>query len=158
MPKSNNPLIKSKDRVKDRGEVFTAYREVQAMCDLIPFDPNDRYLEPACGNGNFVIEVFRRKYEHFYYQGHMFPALSAASLVYAVDIAPDNVAECRERLFTYATTGKDPVMGFCAPDLTAPDTLVDPELLRECLNYTIVEGDFLTMTLETLWPRGFILL
>ena len=52
--------IKSRKRVKAFGEVFTAEREVRAMCDLIP-DWSGNVLEPACGNGNFLVEIARRK-------------------------------------------------------------------------------------------------
>lgn len=55
-------LIKSKERVRDLAEVYTAEREVRAMLDLVPeFSLNQTFLEPACGNGNFLIEILRRK-------------------------------------------------------------------------------------------------
>ena len=59
-PLRHGSQIKSKKRVKDHGEVFTAEREVKAMCDLIP-DWSGNVLEPACGNGNFLVEIARRK-------------------------------------------------------------------------------------------------
>ena len=56
--------IKSKERVRERGEVFTAEREVNAMLDLVK-DETERidstFLEPACGDGNFLAEILRRK-------------------------------------------------------------------------------------------------
>ncbi|MGN1066082.1 MAG: hypothetical protein ACI4QC_11780, partial [Thermoguttaceae bacterium] len=58
--------IKSKDRVADHGEVFTADREVNAMLDLVKQETervDSRFLEPACGDGNFVVEILRRKLE-----------------------------------------------------------------------------------------------
>ena len=58
--------VKSKQRVADRGEVFTAEREVKAMCDLVADECNridSRFLEPACGNGNFLAEIITRKLE-----------------------------------------------------------------------------------------------
>lgn len=55
-------LIKSKKRVRDLAEVYTAEREVRAMLDLVPdFSLKQTFLEPACGNGNFLIEILRRK-------------------------------------------------------------------------------------------------
>ena len=58
--------IKSKDRVANHGEVFTNIREVNAMLDLVKDETqriDSRFLEPACGTGNFLIEVLRRKLE-----------------------------------------------------------------------------------------------
>ena len=56
--------IKSKQRVVDHGEVYTNHREVSAMVDLVSHEANrieSKFLEPACGNGNFLIEVLKRK-------------------------------------------------------------------------------------------------
>ena len=56
--------IKSKERVAQRGEVFTAEREVNAMLDLVKNEclrPDSRFLEPACGDGNFLSAILRRK-------------------------------------------------------------------------------------------------
>ena len=56
--------VKSKQRVADHGEVFTADREVQAMCDLVKQETeriDSRFLEPACGEGNFLAEILKRK-------------------------------------------------------------------------------------------------
>ena len=56
--------IKSKKRVASRGEVFTAEREVKAMCDLVKDETeriDSRFLEPACGDGNFLAEILTRK-------------------------------------------------------------------------------------------------
>lgn len=83
--------IKNKKRVKDHGEVFTAEREVKAMCDLVP-DWSGNVLEPACGNGNFLVEIARRKL-----QIGMTP-VEAAGTIFGIDILPDNVREARERL------------------------------------------------------------
>ena len=58
--------IKSMQRVADHGEVFTSEREVNDMLDLVKQETeriDSRFLEPACGNGNFLIEVLRRKME-----------------------------------------------------------------------------------------------
>ena len=100
--------IKSKARVRARGEVFTAAREVNAMLDLVKDETENidaTFLEPACGDGNFLDEVLRRKltvcrkrygrsstdYEKF--------SFLACTTLYGVDIMADNVAQCRERLF-----------------------------------------------------------
>lgn len=93
--------IKSKVRVKERGEVFTAEREVKAMCDLIPEnvwrDITKTFLEPACGNGNFLVEIFERKLK---YCKDERDGLKALSSIVGIDIAEDNCFESRVRLMT----------------------------------------------------------
>ena len=62
--KSHTPQIISRQRVADHGEVFTAEREVKAMCDLVKTETeriDSRFLEPACGDGNFLAEILSRK-------------------------------------------------------------------------------------------------
>lgn len=100
--------VKSKKRVSDHGEVFTNEREVNAMLDLVKQETErieSRFLEPACGNGNFLAEVLNRKLEvvknkykknQFDYERN---AIIAISSIYGVDILEDNAQECRERLF-----------------------------------------------------------
>ena len=101
--------IKTKERVADHGEVFTSEREVNAMLDLVKGETErieSRFLEPACGTGNFLAEILHRKltvvknryrksqleYERY--------AVLAVSSIYGIDILEDNVKECRERLFS----------------------------------------------------------
>ena len=100
-------LVKSKERVTAHGEVFTAACEVNAMLDLVQgqFDRMDsRFLEPACGTGNFLVAVLRRKLAVATRKfGKRQPAwelnaVVAVSSLYGVDILPDNVEECRTRL------------------------------------------------------------
>jgi type I restriction-modification system DNA methylase subunit len=58
-------LIKSKKRVADHGEVFTPKWLVEAMLDLVRGETeriDSRFLEPACGSGNFLIQVLKRKF------------------------------------------------------------------------------------------------
>lgn len=100
--------VKSRQRVQDHGEVFTNEREVNAMLDMVDDECNrieSRFLEPACGDGNFLAEVLRRKlavakrrygrsvsdYER--------AAFVAVCSIYGVDIMEDNCEACRERLF-----------------------------------------------------------
>ena len=101
--------IKSKQRVSDHGEVFTAEREVKAMCDLVLNETqqiHSRFLEPACGDGNFLAEILMRKlqcadlrkYRRSAYDWERNSLLALGSL-YGVDILMDNVRACRERLF-----------------------------------------------------------
>lgn len=91
--------IKSKKRVKDFAEVFTAEREVKAMCDLIPKETWDNiestFLEPACGNGQFLVEIFARKLERCKDEKD---GLKALASIVGIDIQQDNVIESRERL------------------------------------------------------------
>ena len=100
--------VKSKKRVTDHGEVFTSEREVNAMLDLVKNETENidsRFLEPACGNGNFLTEVLRRKLvivETRYVKSQVeFEryAVTAISSLYGVDLLEDNVIDCRKRLY-----------------------------------------------------------
>ena len=100
--------IKSRKRVTDHGEVFTSEREVNAMLDMIKQETErieSRFLEPACGNGNFLVEILRRKLKIVKDKYKKSPseyekyAVLAISSIYGVDILRDNVEECRNRLF-----------------------------------------------------------
>ena len=101
--------IKSKQRVAEHGEVFTAEREVKAMCDLVKQETeriDSRFLEPACGDGNFLYEILSRKLAVVKKKYKRSPldyeknAILALSSVYGVDILLDNAIACRERLFS----------------------------------------------------------
>lgn len=94
----------------DHGEVFTSEREVNAMLDLVKPETErieSRFLEPACGTGNFLIEILRRKLnvvEHRYKKSKLEYeryAVLAVSSLYGIDILEDNVVDCRNRLFNY---------------------------------------------------------
>lgn len=100
-------LVKSKQRVADHGEVFTPEWMVKAMLDLVKNESeriDSRFLEPACGSGNFLVEVLKRKlaavelkygksdFDRQHY------ALLAVMCVYGIELLPDNIAECRANL------------------------------------------------------------
>lgn len=100
-------LIRTRQRVADHGEVFTPAWLVEAMLDLVRGESeriDSRLLEPACGSGNFLIQVLRRKlaaverkfsksgFERTHY------ALLALMCIYGIELLPDNVAECRANL------------------------------------------------------------
>lgn len=102
-------LVKSEDRVRDLAEVFTPSAIVQDMLDMLPSEmwlvhPSVTFLEPSCGDGNFLVAVFRRKLDsisHAYATGALpagsdtraalFHALEALASIYGVDISHDNV-------------------------------------------------------------------
>lgn len=105
---SHNKQVKSKTRVAEHGEVFTHEREVNAMLDLVLQETQrieSRFLEPACGTGNFLAEVLRRKLEvvkNRYKKSQLeyeWYAIIAISSIYGIDILQDNVHECRQRLY-----------------------------------------------------------
>jgi hypothetical protein len=100
--------VVSKKRVSDHGEVFTSTREVNAMLDLVKQETeriDSRFLEPACGHGNFLAKILHRKlsivetkygknqtdFERY--------AILAISTIYGIEILEDNVRDCRKRLF-----------------------------------------------------------
>ncbi len=100
-------LLKSRQRVADHGEVFTPRWMVGEMLDLVKDETeriDSRFLEPACGSGNFLVEILGRKlaaverkfgksdFERRHY------ALLALMCIYGVELLPDNIAECRANL------------------------------------------------------------
>lgn len=99
--------VKSKQRVADHGEVFTPAWMVKAMLDLVKGETeriDSRFLEPACGSGNFLVRILQRKlaavelkfgksdFEKRHY------ALLALMCIYGIELLADNIAECRANL------------------------------------------------------------
>jgi hypothetical protein len=97
-------LVKSKKRVADHGEVFTPAWMVEAMLDLVKEETeriDSRFLEPACGSGNFIVQILKRKlaavelkfgkseFERQHY------ALLGLMCIYGIELLADNIAECR---------------------------------------------------------------
>lgn len=138
---------KSKKRIADHGEVFTAEREVIAMLDLVKQETeriDSRFLEPACGTGNFLVEVLRRKLKvvnkryskrQLDYEKY---ALVAVTSIYGVELLEDNAIECRERLFSVFLTEYEKIY----------KKKIDKEYL-EAIKYilfkNILNGDALTL-------------
>lgn len=102
-------LIKSKKRVVDHGEVFTPPSLVDSMLDLVRAEAgriDSRFLEPACGNGNFLIRVLQRKLaivetkcgKHEFERQHY--ALLGLMCIYGIELLSDNMAECRQNLLS----------------------------------------------------------
>lgn len=136
-------LVKSKKRVADHGEVFTPQWMVDAMLDMVRGETeriDSRFLEPACGSGNFLAQVLRRKlaavqikygksdFEKRHY------ALFGLMCIYGIELLPDNIVECRENLL----------------DIFAEYLGIDEtdELYRAAsfvLSQNLVHGDALTM-------------
>jgi hypothetical protein len=100
-------LVKSKQRVADHGEVFTPEWMVEAMLDLVKGETeriDSRFLESACGSGNFLVKVLQRKlvavelkYGKSDFERRNF-ALFAIMCIYGIELLPDNIAECRANL------------------------------------------------------------
>ena len=142
-----NNQIKSKERVTEHGEVYTSEREVNNMLDLVKQETerlDSRFLEPACGDGNFLIKVLERKVNvlHSRYKKNQFEfeknSVVVISSIYGIDILEDNVEETKNRLFnyynsTYSKTFKG---------------LVNEELLltiKYILSKNIIHGDALSL-------------
>ena len=97
-------LVKSKKRVADHGEVFTPDWLVEAMLDLVKDESeriDSRLLEPACGDGNFLVQVLRRKlaavelkYGRSDFERRQY-ALLSVMCIYGIELLTDNIAECR---------------------------------------------------------------
>ena len=94
-------LTKSKERIKEYGEVYTPEWLVKDMCNMLTEEGNaftridETFLEPSCGSGNFLVEILDRKLKlcKDYNDG-----LTALSTIWGIDILPDNVAESKERM------------------------------------------------------------
>lgn len=100
-------LIKSKKRVADHGEVFTPPWLVEAMLDLVKGETeriDSRFLEPACGSGNFLVRILQRKlaaveqkYGKSEFEKRHY-AILAVTCLYGIELLADNIAECRASL------------------------------------------------------------
>ena len=100
--------VKSKQRVSDHGEVFTNQREVNAMLDLVKHESqriDSRFLEPACGTGNFLVETLNRKlniveqrYKRSQSDFEKY-SIQAIASIYGIDLLQDNIEKCKSRLF-----------------------------------------------------------
>jgi len=146
-------LIKSRKRVADHGEVFTPAWMVDAMLDLVKDESeriDSRFLEPACGSGNFIVKVLRRKlaaveskfgksdFEKQHY------ALLALMCIYGIELLADNIAECRANML----------------DILAEYLNIDEsdDLYRAAfyvLSQNLVHGDALTMCVRSGEPITF---
>ena len=139
--------VVSKKRVADHGEVYTRAREVNAMLDLVKQETErieSRFLEPACGTGNFLSEVLNRKLHvvEMRYRKNQLDyeryAVIAVSSIYGIDILEDNILECQKRLFdifdlAYTALFKGAAKEECR------------ETVRFVLGRNIICGDALTL-------------
>ena len=100
-------LVRSRERVTNHGEVFTPGWLVEDMLNLIGGEServDARFLEPACGSGNFLIPVLRRKLAtvHLEYAASEFEkkhhALLSLMCIYGIELLDDNANECRTNL------------------------------------------------------------
>lgn len=148
--------VVSRQRVVDHGEVYTSRREVNAMLDLVKNETeriDSRFLEPACGHGNFLeailqrkLDVVEKKYKksqkEFEAQG-----LLALACIYGIDKLKDNVEEARRRLFQvfldrYSRLFRNSVDGRYL------------DSLRYVLQQNIFHGDALTLRTIPKEPRS----
>lgn len=139
----NDNLIKSKKRVADHGEVFTPPWLVEKMLDLVKGETeriDSRFLEPACGSGNFLVPILQRKlaaveikYGKSKFEKEHFALLALTSL-YGVELLADNIAECRANM-----------LGVYADYLS-----IEPEddayrAASHVLSLNLIHGDAMTM-------------
>lgn len=146
-------LIKSKKRVADHGEVFTPSWMVDAMLDLVKGETDridSRFLEPACGSGNFLVRVLQRKlaaveikFGKAKFEKKQY-ALVALMCIYGIELLQDNIAECRANLLDIFAE----YLGLAAAD----------DLYRAAsfvLSLNLVHGDALTMKARDGQPIAF---
>jgi len=146
-------LVKSKQRIADHGEVFTPAWMVEAMLDLVKGEAeriDSRFLEPACGDGNFLVPVLRRKlaavelkygqsdFERRHY------ALYGLMCVYGIELLPDNIVVCREKLL-------EPFADYLS--LNPTDDLYRAAFY--VLSQNLVHGDALSMRMFDTSPITF---
>lgn len=120
-------LIKSRERVRKNAEVFTPAWLVSDMLDQqgikeLCYQPDKTFMEPACGTGNFLVQILERKFSVCKSQKDYIISLSS---IYGVELMQDNVDECRERL------------------LKMCDKKVPKKLARKILQQNIAQGNFL---------------
>ncbi len=136
-------LTKSKQRIADHGEVFTPSWMVEAMLDLVKHETeriDSRFLEPACGSGNFIVAILRRKFAavELKYASSDFErrhyALLGLMCVYGVELLPDNVHECRAN-----------ALDVFAEYVGGDETEILCRAASYVLSQNIVHGDALTM-------------
>lgn len=149
--------VVSKQRVADHGEVYTAKREVNAMLDLVKEETeriDSRFLEPACGTGNFLVEILNRKMEavrkKFSKNRYEYDLASAqaVSSMYGVELLPDNVETCQNRLLQqYLETYQQHQHVDASPELE--------RCIRFLLMKNILCGDALTMLQQDGQPITF---
>lgn len=141
-PKSES-LIKSKKRVVDHGEVFTPPWLVEKMLDLVKGETeriDSRFLEPACGSGNFLVPILQRKlaaveakYGKSNFEKRHY-ALLALSSVYGIELLADNIKECRANMLDVFA------------DYLALDGIDETYLAAShILSLNLVHGDAMTM-------------
>ncbi len=136
-------LVKSRQRVVDHGEVFTPEWMVEAMLDLVKDETqriDSRFLEPACGSGNFIVKILQRKlaavelkYGKSEFEKQHY-ALLGLMCIYGVELLTDNIAECRENVLEV----------FAAYlNISESDPLL--QAASHVLSHNIVHGDAITM-------------
>jgi len=135
----------SKKRVTAYGEVYTRKREVNAMLDLVKQETeriDSRFLEPACGTGNFLVEILKRKlieverrYKRSQFEYEMYSLIAVSSL-YGIDLLEDNIHECRNRLFNIFNEKYTDIF-----KNNAKDALRDS--IKRILDLNIIQGDAL---------------
>jgi hypothetical protein len=146
-------LVKSKQRVADHGEVFTPAWMVEAMLDLVKGETgriDSRFLESACGDGNFLTQILRRKlaavelkYAKSEFERQHY-ALLALMCIYGIELLPDNIAECRANLLEIFAEYLN---------LAPADDLYRAAFL--VLSQNLVHGDALTMRTHNALPITF---
>lgn len=139
--------VVSKQRVADHGEVYTNTREVNAMLDLVKHETErieSRFLEPACGSGNFLVEILNRKlavvasrYAKSQLEYERYAVLAVSSL-YGIDILADNVAACQARLLEVFNVQYSRLFKNLATDQCR-------NAVRYILSRNILHGDALTL-------------
>lgn len=155
---ASNALIKSRDRVQEHGEVFTPPFIVARMLDLVDAKVKNyqaRFLEPACGDGNFLCAILERRlqeiYRQFYYRRNRnqpafeIQAFFSVSSLYGIELLADNVLHCRRNLLNvFRFYYEDKCRHFWTADkYTHNNQFFDS--IRYVISQNIVQGNALDM-------------
>jgi type I restriction-modification system DNA methylase subunit len=127
-------LIKSKKRVKELGEVYTPISLINEMLNKLPIEQwteAKTFLEPSCGNGNFLVEILKKKVQT---TGNI---LEALNLIYGIDIMDDNITESKKRLFQTAIE-----LGLNDTDMISAQQIIDRN---------IIVGNALNIDFNKIW-------
>lgn len=145
--------VKSRQRITDHGEVFTPAWMVEAMLDLVKDETariDSRFLEPACGSGNFLVQILQRKlatvevkYGKFGFERRHY-ALLALMCIYGIELLPDNIVYCRAN-----------VLEILAEYLNLEESDQLYRAASYVLSQNLVHGDALTMLTNDSQPITF---
>lgn len=132
--------IKSKKRIKDLAEVYTHEREIENMLEMIPFNEKTKFLEPSCGNGNFLLKILQKKLELVKEKTEK-NLLEVLQSLYGIDICSENIIETKKRLLLefFDFLGKELDISILDKNIVTGNTLQTK--IFEDINFDVIIGN-----------------